>query len=127
MHTLLQATNSENPEETWDVAIAETGIVWAYSHDAGPPPPSEQIMGGGAVDTSILVYRHFKGGRYRPLLLAQPGHVVYISLVYGQIWVRPISMWNEYVEWPDGVRRSRFVPETDEICRMLGLHIARLP
>lgn len=67
-------------------------------------------------------FRHFKGGRYRHLLTARNSEnheellVVYQSLDHDSIWVRPLAMWNEETDrWPDGVRRPRFVPETDEI------------
>lgn len=50
------------------------------------------------------LYRHFKGREYRVLYLAQHSEtrewmVVYQAL-YGEygIWVRPASMWNEWVE-----------------------------
>lgn len=61
------------------------------------------------------LYNHFKGGRYCVLMTAtdsetQQESVVYVSLDHGTVWVRPASMWNEAVEWPDGVKRPRFVP-----------------
>lgn len=61
------------------------------------------------------LYNHFKGGRYRVLMTAidsetQQESVVYVSLDHGTVWVRPASMWIEAVEWPDGVKRPRFVP-----------------
>lgn len=59
------------------------------------------------------LYRHFKGKEYRVLFLAQHSEtreqmVVYQAL-YGEygIWVRPASMWNEWVE-RGGVRAERF-------------------
>lgn len=59
------------------------------------------------------LYRHFKGKEYRVLFLAQHSEtreqmVVYQAL-YGEcgIWVRPASMWNEWVE-RGGVRAKRF-------------------
>jgi hypothetical protein len=27
----------------------------------------------------------------------------------GKTWVRPLSMWNQLVEWQDGILRPRFV------------------
>lgn len=52
-------------------------------------------------------YKHFKGGEYRVLGLAQHSEtqepmVIYQAL-YGEcgIWVRPVSMWFEYVEKPN--------------------------
>lgn len=60
-------------------------------------------------------YTHFKGGHYRVFALAkhsetQEPMVVYTSLKTGEFWVRPLGMWLEHVEWPDGQRRPRFVP-----------------
>ena len=58
-------------------------------------------------------YRHFKGGRYSVLMTAKDSEtqlptVVYISLDNGSVWVRPLAMWHEEVDWPDGTRRPRF-------------------
>ena len=54
------------------------------------------------------VYRHFKGNLYRVLFSARHSEtgeemVVYRAL-YGEggLWVRPLAMWREAVEW-DGV------------------------
>lgn len=61
-------------------------------------------------------YRHFKGGRYQVLELAQHSEtrqpmVVYRAL-YGErgLWVRPAEMWFEHVE-RDGYSGPRFVWE----------------
>ena len=58
-------------------------------------------------------YRHFKGNEYMVLGIANHSEtmeqmVVYQAL-YGkkELWVRPISMWNEVVE-KDGYRGPRF-------------------
>lgn len=52
-------------------------------------------------------YRHFKGNEYRLLYVAKHSEtlepmVVYQAL-YGEmgIWVRPASMWNEWVDRDD--------------------------
>ncbi len=63
------------------------------------------------------VYRHFKGGRYYAQKLAlhsetEDLHVVYHSVETGKVFVRPLALWVEEVEWPDGQRRPRFVLET---------------
>lgn len=47
-------------------------------------------------------YRHFKGGKYKVLMLAKHSEneeemVVYQSPETGT-WVRPISMWSEVVD-----------------------------
>lgn len=53
------------------------------------------------------LYRHFKGNLYRLLYVAKHSEtlepmVVYQAL-YGEmgIWVRPASMWNEWVDRDD--------------------------
>lgn len=65
------------------------------------------------------VYRHFKGGRYRVLMLARHSEteeqmVVYQAL-YGEqgVWVRPLSMFLEPVE-RDGRPVPRFQLEIPE-------------
>jgi hypothetical protein len=68
------------------------------------------------MDIEPGIYEHFKGGRYRVLHTAShtethEGIVIYMSLdSHGTIWARPLSMWNEQVEWPDGFKRPRFIP-----------------
>lgn len=66
------------------------------------------------------VYVHHKeGGRYTVLHLvkestnARAGSigVVYVSLTTGSIRHRDLTEFIEEVEWPDGVRRPRFVLE----------------
>lgn len=64
------------------------------------------------------IYRHFKGGRYELLDFARHSEseemmVVYRAL-YGdkELWVRPLSMWNEQIE-RDGKRYTRFLPEEE--------------
>lgn len=59
------------------------------------------------------IYRHFKGNRYKVLHLAKHSEteeelVVYQAL-YGElgIWVRPLAMFCEEIEW-DGRRMQRF-------------------
>jgi len=58
-------------------------------------------------------YRHYKGNEYEVLYIAKHSEtleemVVYRAL-YGKndIWVRPISMWNETIEH-DGKKQKRF-------------------
>ena len=58
-------------------------------------------------------YVHFKGGRYEVIALARHSEteetVVVYRALYGdsQIWVRPLSMWEEEVE-VNGRRVPRF-------------------
>jgi hypothetical protein len=61
-------------------------------------------------------YRHFKGGRYELLGVARHSETGERLVVYrpcygeGGLWVRPLAMWSEAVEGPDG-RVPRFRPE----------------
>jgi hypothetical protein len=72
-------------------------------------------------------YRHFKGGLYTVLFLAERHthngdvDVVYIPLTpeHGRMCTRPFRKdsrnepaWLEEVLWPDGQMRARFMPET---------------
>lgn len=59
-------------------------------------------------------YRHFKGNEYEVLYVAKHSEtleqmVVYRAL-YGEreVWVRPLNMWNELVEY-NGTVQPRFV------------------
>lgn len=58
-------------------------------------------------------YRHFKGKEYEALYIAKDSETGEETVVYralygdGQIWVRPLRMWNELVE-KDGKRVERF-------------------
>lgn len=50
-------------------------------------------------------YEHYKGGRYEVLAVGRLSEkrdelmVVYRSLDRGHVWIRPLGMWSEYVEW----------------------------
>jgi hypothetical protein len=65
------------------------------------------------------VYAHHKGGRYLVLGVADESTnariggrgVVYVSLAYGTIKYRDLKEFVEEVRWPDGIVRSRFIPE----------------
>ena len=58
-------------------------------------------------------YRHYKGGEYEALGVANHSETLERLVVYralygdGEIWVRPLSMWNEIVV-VDGVSVPRF-------------------
>lgn len=49
-------------------------------------------------------YRHYKGGEYEVIGIAHHSETLEDMVVYralygdGDIWVRPLSMWNETVE-----------------------------
>lgn len=59
------------------------------------------------------LYRHFKGGIYEVLFVAENSETLEDMVVYranyGEhgVWVRPLSMWNETVE-RDGKTFKRF-------------------
>jgi hypothetical protein len=59
------------------------------------------------------VYRHFKGGRYELIAVAKHSETCEDMVVYralygdGGIWVRPLSMWEETVEY-NGEKVKRF-------------------
>lgn len=57
-------------------------------------------------------YSHFKGGVYEALFLAKDSETQEDMVVYknakGEVWVRPLLMWNEHVE-RDGYSGPRFV------------------
>ena len=65
---------------------------------------------------------HYKGGRYFVVMIAETHNhngdidVCYVSLTHGKGRTRPAVLdsrnedaWFDEVEWPDGVKRSRFV------------------
>ena len=65
-------------------------------------------------------YKHYKGGLYTVLFLAEEttnarkggnGGVVYVSHTYGKIKYRDLDEFTEEIEWPDGVKRPRFILE----------------
>ena len=59
------------------------------------------------------IYEHYKGNKYELLYIAKhsetPENMVVYKALYGEgeIWVRPLSMWNEQVEI-DGKSVPRF-------------------
>jgi hypothetical protein len=59
-------------------------------------------------------YRHFKGGRYTLVTVGRHSETEELHVVYqaadGRIWLRPLAMWSEIVEGPDGPT-PRFAPE----------------
>ena len=63
------------------------------------------------------LYRHFKGGRYYLLTVGQHTETQEPMVVYCSAadttkwWIRPLGMWSEEVQWPDGEVRPRFVYE----------------
>ncbi len=68
----------------------------------------------GKTMINCSTYEHFKGGKYRVLFEGfHSDHkepvVIYVSMIYGTVWVRPTNEWDEMVEWPDGKMRTRFI------------------
>ena len=67
------------------------------------------------------IYRHFKGNKYEVVGIARNSETLENMVVYralygdGELWVRPVSMWNEKVEC-DGKAYTRFefIGEKDE-------------
>jgi len=72
--------------------------------------PAEKISPGR--------YRHFKGGEYEVVGLARHSETLEELVVYWMLkpsefgekslWVRPLAMFTEGVELPDGRRAPRF-------------------
>jgi len=60
-----------------------------------------------------MKYTHYKGGKYEVMTMATHTEtnepmVVYKSLLFGSIYVRPLSMWFEEVTLEDGTKKKRF-------------------
>ncbi len=59
------------------------------------------------------IYKHYKGNLYELLCVAKNSESLEEMVVYkalygeGQIWVRPLHMWDEMVEF-DGKKMQRF-------------------
>ena len=81
--------------------------------------------------TSSRMYRHWRGGRYTLLLVAETHlhngdlDVVYISHTTGAIVTRPLQRdsrdqesWIDMVEWPDKIHRERFVHERSDLAAL---------
>lgn len=64
------------------------------------------------------IYKHFKGNLYEVLCIARHSETMEEMVVYkalygaGDVWVRPLSMWEEEIE-RDGKRFLRFEPVED--------------
>ncbi len=59
------------------------------------------------------IYKHYKGNKYELLAIANHSETLEKMVVYkalygeGEVWVRPLSMWDELVE-VNGEQVSRF-------------------
>ena len=64
-------------------------------------------------DIKLGKWRHFKGGEYEVIGIAKHSETLEPMVVYralygdGDLWTRPLSMWNETVE-RDGEVYQRF-------------------
>lgn len=59
------------------------------------------------------IYQHYKGNLYWAQMLAthtetEETLVIYTDLSNGRAFARPLTMWVEEVDCPDGLRRPRF-------------------
>ena len=66
------------------------------------------------------IYEHFKGNRYELLYIANHSETLEKMVVYkalygeGGIWVRPLSMWSEEVEYGGKmVPRFKYIQPND--------------
>ena len=65
------------------------------------------------------IYRHFKGNRYELVDFARHSETTEIMVLYralygeGELWVRPLAMWDEEIE-RDGQKFRRFTLEEAE-------------
>ena len=60
------------------------------------------------------IYKHYKGNFYRLIGVANHSETLEKMVVYQalydekELWVRPLSMWNEEVNLKDGTKVKRF-------------------
>ena len=60
------------------------------------------------------IYRHFKGNKYELIGFAKHSETLEPMVIYkalygeGELWVRPLSMWEEIIE-RDGKKIQRFI------------------
>ena len=66
------------------------------------------------------IYKHYKGNEYELLYIANHSETLEKMVVYkalygdGDVWVRPLSMWNETVEHNGkNVLRFEYVEKND--------------
>jgi hypothetical protein len=71
------------------------------------------------------VVRHYKGGRYTVIALAESHEhngdmfVIYVSHTNGKTFARPLisvkeDAWTDLVDWPDGKKRQRFINDSED-------------
>lgn len=66
------------------------------------------------------LYRHYKGGEYMVLSVSTHTEtkelmVNYVSLTYGTLWTRPLTVWNNFVDV--GADDCRLFPRFQKIQR----------
>ena len=63
-------------------------------------------------------FKHFKGDLYVVICIAKDSETEERMVVYTKespiYWVRSEKNFEEEVEWPDGIRRPRFIREQSE-------------
>ena len=71
-------------------------------------------------DTKSGRYRHYKGGEYTVIGVAQHSESAELLVVYrpeygeGRLWVRPLPMFNQLVDTPTGpVQRFTYIGAED--------------
>ncbi len=64
------------------------------------------------------IYKHYKGNKYELIAIANHSETLEKMVVYkalygdGEVWVRPLLMWEDTVDTPDGtVLRFEYIGE----------------
>jgi len=105
------------PPEILLVYRVGEGPSWACGRLVFPLPGGSlgsglRFLPGGCMVT-LGSYKHFKGTEYTVMVIAKDSETQERVVIYTSgdtiYWVRSEKMFEEEVEWPDGVRRPRFV------------------
>ena len=89
------------------------------NHGYNPPERNSFYLWNAPGDNDLLKpgkYKHYKGGEYELLYLANNSEgyceeqVIYKSLADGKIWIRPAHMWNDLIFY-----NNRFVRRFEKI------------
>ena len=110
---VAQGSDSES-KEVMVIYTSRTGIYWVLALDDFEMEPRAPLTAPEPTFSVALgKYRHFKGNEYAAVVRARDPRTLANLIVYqnkeGDVWVRSEAMWLEEVEWPDGVRRARFI------------------
>jgi len=102
--------------ETQDVLVvytSKTGIYWDMPLADFEKEPLAPAAPEPVFTVPLAKFQHFKGTTYKVVCRVRDPRTLENRLVYenpeGARWVRSEAMFMEEVEWPDGVRRARFV------------------